>query len=97
MERSQKPKESRGGPPQSDVSGDADELEEEESIQPPADWRKGALLNVRNRGDAYVITLYPEEFSEERPERALRFTNLGLCQGFVSRWYSRESHDPRAR
>jgi len=57
-----------------------------EPNQPPADWRKGALLNVRNRGDAYVITLYPEEFSEERPERAMRFTNLGECQAFVSDW-----------
>lgn len=65
--------------------------------QPPADWRKGALLNVRNRGDAYVVTLYPEEFDEERPDRALRFTNLGECQDFVSHWYAAEHHDPRAR
>ena len=65
--------------------------------QPPPDWRKGALLNVRNRGDAYVITLYPEEFSDEHPERALRFTNLGECQDFVSKWYAAEHHDPRAR
>lgn len=68
-----------------------------EPDQPPPDWRKGALLNVRNYGDAYIITLYPEEFSDERPERALRFTNPGLCQDFVSNWYARESHDPRAR
>lgn len=68
-----------------------------EPNQPPADWRKGALLNVRNRGDAYVITLYPEEFSDEHPERALRFTNLGECQDFVSKWYAAEHHDPRAR
>jgi hypothetical protein len=63
----------------------------------PPDWRKGALLNVRNRGDAYVITLYPEEFSDERPERALRFTNPAECQDFVSKWYAAEHHDPRAR
>lgn len=65
--------------------------------QPPADWRKGALLNVRNRGDAYVVTLYPEEFDERYPARALRFTNPGECQDFVSRWYTAEHHDPRAR
>ena len=63
---------------------------------PPEDWRKGALLNVRiHRGD-YVITLYPEELDDERPERALRFTNVGECQNFVSSWYSRETPDPRA-
>lgn len=63
---------------------------------PPADWRKGALLNVRlNRGD-YVITLYPEEIDDQHPDRALRFSNVGECQNFVSAWYSRESPDPRA-
>lgn len=65
--------------------------------EPPADWRKGMLLNVRNYGDAYVITLYPEEFRAEHPERALRFTNPGECQDFVSAWYSNQHHDPRAR
>lgn len=64
---------------------------------PPADWRKGALLNVRNHGDAYVITLYPEEHDDRYPERSMRFTNLGECQDFVSRWYAAEHHDPRAR
>jgi hypothetical protein len=64
---------------------------------PPSDWRKGALLNVRNRGDAYVITLYPEESHPERPERELRFTNPGVCQDFISAWYAAEHHDPRAR
>ncbi|WP_244191308.1 hypothetical protein [Ralstonia insidiosa] len=63
----------------------------------PADWRKGALLNVRNYGDRYVITLWPEEYSQEKPERAIEFTNLGECQNFVSDWYARHSHDPRAR
>lgn len=66
-------------------------------VQVPLDWRKGALLNVRNHGDSYVITLYPDEFRPEQPERALRFTNLGECQDFVSRWYAAEHHDPRAR
>lgn len=68
-----------------------------EPNQPPADWRKGMLLNVRNYGDAYVITLYPEELDQQRPERALRFTNPGECQDFVSDWYSNQHHDPRAR
>lgn len=68
-----------------------------EPNQPPADWRKGALLNVRNRGEAYVITLYPEEFDDRHPERSMRFTNLGECQDFVSKWYAAEHHDPRAR
>ena len=63
----------------------------------PADWSIGALLNVRNHGDAYVITLYPEEFKPDAPERALRFTNPADCQNFVSNWYSRQHFDPRAR
>ena len=68
-----------------------------EPNQPPADWRKGALLNVRNRGEAYVITLYPAEHDPDHPEREMRFTNLGECQDFVSAWYARESHNPLAR
>lgn len=68
-----------------------------ETNEPPADWRKGALLNVRNYGDAYVVTLYPEERDDEKPERHLRFTNQGECQAFVSAWYATEHHDPRAR
>lgn len=63
----------------------------------PTHWSKGALLNVRNRGDAYVITLYPEEFDPRHPERALTFPNTWTCQDFVSRWYAREAPDPRAR
>lgn len=65
--------------------------------EPPADWQKGALLNVRNYGHAYIVTLYPTEHDTEHPERSMEFTNLGECQGFVSAWYARESHDPRAR
>ena len=65
--------------------------------QPPADWRKGQLLNVRNRGDYYVVTLLPEEYDAQREDRCMKFTNLGECQAFVSAWYARESHDPRAR
>ena len=63
---------------------------------PPADWSKGALLNVRVAGAEYVVTLYPEEFDPQHPERALRFGNPALCQDFVSRWYARQHHDPRA-
>lgn len=63
----------------------------------PAHWSKGALLNVRNRGDYYVITLYPEEEDPRHPERAMRFANTWTCQDFVSKWYSRETADPRAR
>ena len=63
----------------------------------PADWHPGMLLNVRNSGDALTITLYPEEFDYRKPERALRFTNFGEGQDFISRWYARQHHDPRAR
>lgn len=66
-------------------------------VLPPPDWRKGALLNVRNRGEQYTITLYPEEWDPRHPERAIHFTNLGECQNFISRWYAPEHHDPRAR
>lgn len=59
--------------------------------------QQGELLNVRNRGDFYVVTRYPEEYDAEKPNRAVKFTNLGECQNFVSDWYSRQTHDPRAR
>ncbi len=75
---------------------------EPESIEPeppsvPPSWTKGQLLNVRNAGECYVITLLGEEFDPRHPERALKFTNPALCQNFVSSWYARENHDPRAR
>lgn len=70
---------------------------EPEAIEIPSHWPKGALLNVRNRGDHYCITLYPEEFDPRSPERAMMFPNSWTCQDFVSRWYSRETADPRAR
>ncbi|MDA8254388.1 MAG: hypothetical protein M0Z99_01905 [Betaproteobacteria bacterium] len=70
--------------------------EEDPAPLPPSDWRKGALLNVRNYGAEYVVTLYPEEVDQEHPERALRFTNVARCQDFISAWYARESPDPRA-
>lgn len=63
---------------------------------PPEHWSQGALLNVRNTGADYCVTLFPEEYDRQHPERALRFTNTAECQSFVSRWYSRQSADPRA-
>jgi hypothetical protein len=65
--------------------------------QPPADWRKGALLNVRNHGAEYIVTLHPAEYDPRHEDQCMKFTNVGECQGFVSAWYARESHDPRAR
>ena len=65
-------------------------------LQVPQDWTLGQLLNVRNTGPDYCVTLYPEEFDPRRPERALRFTNSAQCQEFVSRWYARTAFDPRA-
>lgn len=73
------------------------------ALMPPAEnelprgWAKGAHLNVRNVGHEYRITLFPEEFDPLQPERCLKFTNTATCQQFVSEWYMRESHDPRAR
>ncbi len=74
--------------------------EEEKPIdpmQPPADWVKGQLLNVRNRGEYYVVTRWPDEYSPEHEDRCLKFTNLGECQAFVSAWYAHQHYDPRAR
>ena len=62
----------------------------------PTDWGRGALLNVRNTGTEFVITLHPEEFDRLKPERAMRFANSSACQDFVSSWYTREARDPRA-
>jgi hypothetical protein len=66
----------------------------------PASWTKGQLLNVRNRGECYVVTLLGEEDDpplKPAPNGALRFTNTALCQDFISKWYATEHHDPRAR
>ena len=79
---------------------DPEQEAEQEAVETPAipeGWRKGCLLNVRDYGAEYIVTAYPEEFDNEQPHRALRFTNVGECQNFISAWYSRESHDPRAR
>jgi hypothetical protein len=67
-----------------------------EPLDIPKDWNLGALLNVRNTGEDYTVTLYPEEYDWRRPERALRFPNSARCQDFISQWYARTWHDPRA-
>ena len=71
--------------------------EEAPALAIPRDWIKGALLNIRNGGDCYLVTLLGEEYDVRYPHRTLKFPNSADCQNFVSRWYSRESPDPRAR
>ena len=66
------------------------------AVKVPEDWSLGALLKVRMTGAGATVTLYPEEASWEHPERAIQFTNIGILQDFVSRWYARQHHDPRA-
>lgn len=61
---------------------------------PPEGWCKGQLLNVRNAGSHYNVTLEGEEYNPRAPERCLQFTNIGECQNFVSRWYAREAGGP---
>lgn len=65
-------------------------------VEPPADWVKGQLLNVRHGGPGYRVTVLGEEFDPRYPERCLEFSSSFDCQQFVSSWYSRQSHDPRA-
>ena len=57
----------------------------------PKDWSKGQLLNVRNAGTHYNVTLLGEEYDPRHPERCLQFSNPAECQNFVSTWYQRES------
>lgn len=73
-----------------------DAIVEPEPDPVPPDWQLGALLNVRNGGDAYIVTLFPEEYDHRHPERALRFQNSARCQDFISAWYARVWRDPRA-
>ena len=63
---------------------------------PPADWPLGALLNVRNAGERYLVTLMPEEWDYRHQERALVFTNVAKCQDFISAWYARTWDGQRA-
>jgi len=69
---------------------------EADAVRVPLFWTKGQLLNVRNGGEHYVVTLLGEEFDPRYPERALKFANSTQCQDFVSRWYQRETYDGRA-
>jgi hypothetical protein len=69
---------------------------EKQAVVPPEHWTKGQLLNVRNTGNSYTVTQYPEEFDYQRPERALMFANPAELQDFISHWYAREHFDPRA-
>ena len=84
-------------PPFAIVNDVPDEIAEQVEYRHPDDWTKGALLNVRNAGECYNVTLYPEESDPRYPERTLKFTNPAKCQDFVSKWYARESHNPLAR
>ena len=84
-------------PPFAIVNDVPDEIAEQVEYRHPEDWTKGALLNVRNAGECYNVTLYPEEADPRLPERTLKFTNPAKCQDFVSKWYARESHNPLAR
>ena len=54
----------------------------------PKCWLRGQLLNVRNNGGYYTVTLLEEEFDPERPERAMVFTDNIEAQNFISHWYS---------
>ena len=62
----------------------------------PECWNKGQLLNLRRSGDTCILTLLEEEYDPQHPERALIFQSPWDAQEFVSWWYSRDSHDPRA-
>ena len=76
------------------MDGASDGASDESAYPVPNDWSLGQLLNVRNTGPEYVVTLLAEEFDWNRPERALRFTNVADCQNFVSQWYSRTYPHP---
>jgi len=76
-------------------------LDDDTIIEPPMSdvpegWELGALLNVRNAGEFYIVTLYPEEYDFRNPERCMRFHNSARCQDFCSAWYARLWIDPRA-
>ena len=68
----------------------------EPEIAIPDGWIKGQLLNVRHAGPGYRVTLLGEEYDPRYPHRCLEFADSFECQQFVSQWYARQSHDPRA-
>lgn len=61
-----------------------------------AGWVKGQLLNVRNAGSHYNVTILGEEYDPRSPQRCIQFTNRAECQDFISNWYARESNTPFA-
>lgn len=79
-----------------EVRGDIAPSEVPSSDQTPeerakaAGWQKGQLLNVRNAGSHYNVTLLGEEYDPQHPERCLQFTQPNDAQDFVSRWYAPE-------
>jgi hypothetical protein len=82
------------------VTGDSAPVGVPEQDQTPeeraqaAGWMKGQLLNVRNAGGHYNVTLLGEEYDPSQPERCLQFTQPNDCQNFVSAWYSRGPAGP---
>lgn len=57
-------------------------------------WSKGQLLNVRNAGTHYNVTLLGEEYDPRSPDRCLQFTNPAEVQNFVSEWYQQQGSRP---
>ena len=62
----------------------------------PEGWSKGEMLNLRRTNAGYILTRIHEEYNPRHPERSMFFANTGNCQHFISNWYAREAHDPRA-
>lgn len=70
--------------------GPPDEERSPEERAQAAGWVKGQLLNVRNAGSHYNVTLQGEEYDPTNPHRCVRFVNISDVQDFVSRWYAPE-------
>ncbi len=70
------------------------ELDENGQPIPPKDWCKGQLLNVRNAGTHYNVTLQGEEYDPRHPERCLQFANPADAQNFISTWYQQDGRRP---
>ena len=81
-------------PPESLLQASAPGARQDSLI--PEHWHKGLLLNVRNFGAFYAVTSLDEEYDTRYPERAMTFTHAVELQNFISDWYSRSNHDPRA-
>lgn len=59
-------------------------------------WTRGQLLNMRNAGAHWNITVAGEEYDPRYPERCLQIPYAG-GQNFISAWYAREAPNPFAR